>query len=169
MRFRVKPHSGILSVFLRRRGQAARAIRLFADASLLPRPQHSFSPADLPSPAAGGGGGERMLTHAVATLHDSFAGKGPCVGWRLHGPSDTPGQPSIRATPATAPPPFTLYAQAYSTPNPESTHRTNGALAGHPAAERRLVPTGLRCFTITRSVMSTILHRGRLLRMTPRR
>ena len=48
MRFRVKPHPGILSVFLRRRGQAARAIRLFADASLLPRPQHSFSPADLP-------------------------------------------------------------------------------------------------------------------------
>jgi len=64
MRFRVKPHPGILSVFLRRRGQAARAIRLFADASLLPRPQHSFSPADLPSPAAGGGRRGRKNAHA---------------------------------------------------------------------------------------------------------
>src|SRR5262249_57526145 len=33
------------------------------------------------------------------------------VGWRLCGPSGTPGQPSIRVTPARAPSPVTLYAR----------------------------------------------------------
>src|SRR5262249_52433610 len=55
MRLEIKPHSGILSFFSLNRGRSTLAIRLFAFASLLALPQHSFSPAALPSPAAGGG------------------------------------------------------------------------------------------------------------------
>src|ERR1022692_1777870 len=54
MRFRVKPHSGILLFFSSTRGPSALAIGQLARASLLPLPWHSFSPAALPSPAAGG-------------------------------------------------------------------------------------------------------------------
>ena len=62
--------------------------------------------------------------------------RNPVVGWRLVRPErKTPGQPSIRVTTATAA--TTHYLVRSKRPerqNRESTHRTNGALAGYPAA-----------------------------------
>jgi hypothetical protein len=83
MRFRVKPHSGILSVFLSTRGPSALAIGPLAGASLLRLPWHSFSPAALPSPGRGGARRGRKNARLGARFHARLgAGKCPRVGWR---------------------------------------------------------------------------------------
>jgi hypothetical protein len=98
MRFCVKPHSGILAFFLSKRGPAALAIGHLAIASLVLRSWHSFSPAALPSPVAGGE--RRGRKNAVPRLHPSsrgsFRAKASSSAGVCYGPSDTPGQPSIR-------------------------------------------------------------------------
>ena len=98
MRFCVKPHSGILAFFLSKRGPAALAIGHLAVASLLLLSWHSFSPAALPSPAAGGE--RRGRKNAMPRLHPSARGSFPAQAVSsagvCYGPSDTPGQPSIR-------------------------------------------------------------------------
>src|ERR1700687_2186224 len=68
MRFQVKPHSGILSVFLPERRPSALAIGHLAAASLLLLPWHSFSPAALPSAGRGGERRGRKNAHARWTL-----------------------------------------------------------------------------------------------------
>jgi hypothetical protein len=146
MRFCVKPHSGILAFFLSKRGPAALAIGHLAVASLLLLSWHSFSPAALPSPAAGGERrGEKECRASAASIFARLvSGESHLVGRRLLRPERYArttvypcGAPHERQHPI----PCTL--TAYGTPIAESTHRTNGALAGHPAAERRLSPTRL--------------------------
>src|SRR5260370_33049236 len=88
MRFQVKPHSGILSVFLPERRPSALAIGHLAAASLLLLPWHSFSPAALPS---AGRGGERR------------GGKNAHPRWTRPPAAPRPRNPSCRLGPVTAP------------------------------------------------------------------
>src|SRR5262245_13215763 len=75
--------------FLSTRGPPALTYGFRADASLLPLPWHSFSPAALPSPRAGGERRGRKNAHARRTHFSgtfgaaTLAGEGPAVGWRL--------------------------------------------------------------------------------------
>src|SRR5450755_423112 len=87
MRFQVKPHSGILWLFLSTRGPSARAIGHLADASLLALPWHSFSPAALPSPSVGGERrGRKNARLGDVSNPRLVAGKNLRVGWRLARP-----------------------------------------------------------------------------------
>ena len=143
MRLSVKSQSGVLFVCSRCADRPRLRARLRVDASLLPLSWHSFCPAALPSPRTGEERRDRKNAHPrrMRSTRGSSLAKS-FVGWRRVRAGQSPGQPSIRGTPATAPPPFTLYAPSVLDANSrESTHRTNGALAGHPAAERRLSPT----------------------------
>src|SRR5262249_60696026 len=64
------------------------------------------------------------------------------VGGRDFVRAPAPEPPSIRVEPARPQAPSTVYAHGVRHAQArEPTHRTNGAFAGHPAAQRQLSPT----------------------------
>jgi len=98
MRFQVKPHSGILSFFLSTRRPSALAIRHPADASLLPSPWHSFSPAALPSPCGWGrAAGEKEARLGDVAIRGPLLAKAFVSAGVVYGPSSAPGQPNDKA------------------------------------------------------------------------
>jgi hypothetical protein len=114
MRFRVKPHSGILCFFLAPRGPSTLTIGQLAAASLLPLSWHSFSPAALPSPCRGGERRGRKNALSWRTLpHPDRCLRRPCC--RLASSTDRAGRPDNRLSvwrSSRTPAPFTLYAQS---------------------------------------------------------
>jgi hypothetical protein len=157
MRLEVKPHSGILLLFRSTRGPSALAIGHLAHASLLALSWHSFSPAALPSPGRGGarrgrknarlgtrfrarlGAGipscrlasSRPERYARTTVYPCDAGHGAITPYLVR--TRRTGRP-IKSLPI------------------ERTVR----LTRHPAAERRLSPTG--CARFLRGGFVTILR-----------
>ena len=120
MRMAVKPHQAFFP--------AARTVHAATDsavASLLCLPQRSFPYAALPARRVRG---ERRREknaplHSVALL---AAAPHVCpVGWRVLSPGTTPGLPSIRVGPATAPAPFTVYALGVRHASKSRAHPSN--------------------------------------------
>ena len=185
MRLWVKPRSGILLLFLSPRGPSALTIGHPALASLLPLSWHSFSPAALPSPRGWGraAGEKECPVSADAFIHGSLLAKTRVSAGVCYGPSRSPGQPSIRVTPATdATTPYLVRTkrprrQIKSPPIERTaplqvTRRHNGdSLRLAFAAAIAAVTSLLCCSLLARSHGSDRSpgYRGRLLRVTPSR
>src|SRR5262245_2582087 len=128
MRLVVKPHSGILSFFHRSADRPRSRSGILPSRpcllllSILSPPPHS------PHPRRGeGGGGESMLLLVrMRPRPGSLLALAIVSAGVIYGPSATPGQPSLRVTPATAPTPATLYARCV----PDATSKV------HPSNER---------------------------------